>query len=157
MADIAVGPAAGHDAKLYYNSGTNASPTWVEITHAIDVAMSDYGVNAVAANARSSNYEGFVPGLIKSGATFTYLHKRGTDSVRTALLAMISGRTSVQFSIMDGGILLVGAVGLRAFFLLEKFAMTQGQEGAMVWDASLKPSTYYESGSLVSPSIVVIT
>lgn len=157
MADIPVGPVAGQDCKTYYNSGTHASPTWVEVTRAIDAAVSEFGVNQVEAKARISNFEAFVNGLIKTGCTFTYLHIRGTDTVRDAMLGMVTGRTSKEFAFMDGGITLVGARGLRAFFNMEKFTWGQNQEGAQIYDASLKPAYVIESGSKVDPDLYIVT
>lgn len=156
MADIAPGPVAGVDCKLYYNSGTNASPTWVEITHAIDVAVPDFGVNQVEANARSSKFESFVNGLIKLGMTFTYLHVRGTDTVRAAMLAMVTGRTPKQFAAMDGDITHVGALGVKAFFNMEKFSQSQDLEGKLAWDGSLKPAYAIESAAKVEPAMFVV-
>lgn len=156
MADIPVGPATGLDCKLYYNSGTHATPTWVEIKKARDVALSDFGVNPVEANSRESPNEAYTPGLVKNGATFTYLHTRGADTVRDAMIAMVTGRTAKEFALMDGGIALVGARGLRCFFLMEKFAYSQDLEGNQVWDASLKPAYVIEAGAKVEPDLYVI-
>jgi hypothetical protein len=156
MADIVPGPVSGLDCKLYYNTGTNASPTWVEITQAIDVAVPDFGVNQIAANSRGSKYESFVNGLIKLGMTFGYLHVRGTDTVRDALAGMVTGRTAKQFAAMDGDITHVGARGVKAYFNMEKFGQTQGFEGATVWDASLKPAHFIESSAKVEPAIYVV-
>jgi hypothetical protein len=156
MADIAPGPVAGIDCKLYYNTGTNASPTWVEIMQAIDVGVPDFGVNQIAANSRGSKWESFVNGLIKLGLTFGYLHQRGTDTVRDAMVSMVTSRTAKQFAAMDGDITAVGARGVRAFFNMEKFGQTQGLEGATVWDASLKPAYAIESSAKVEPTMYVV-
>jgi hypothetical protein len=157
MANITPGPAAGVDCKMYYNTGTHASPTWVEIPQAQDVAIPDYGCNQVEAKARVSFYEAFVNGMIKLGLTFQYLHQRGTDTVRDALVGMVSGRSSKEFAVMDGGITLVGARGVRCFFNMEKFAYTQGLEGTQVWDASLKPAYAIESSAKVDPDLYIVT
>lgn len=156
MADIAVGPVAGIDCKAYYNSGTNASPTWVEITRGQNFSVPDFGVNPVEAHSRASVWESFVAGLIKVGVSFTYLHTRGADTVRDAFTTMVTSRTSVQFAIMDGTITLVGARGVKAFFLMEKFSYSQDLEGAQVWDASLKPAYVIESSAKVEPTLSII-
>lgn len=157
MSTIPDGPLAGLDAKLYYNAGTTDTPTWTEVERARDVAISDFGVNQVEANSRESKWEAYVNGLIKLGMTFTYLHSRGTDTVRDALLGMVTGRTAKEFAVMDGDITLDGAQGVRAYFNMEKFAPTQDLEGAQVWDASLKPAYRVESGSRVEPSYYVVS
>jgi hypothetical protein len=156
MADIPVGPVAGKDCKAYYNSGTHATPTWVEIVRGIDFAVPDYGVNPVEANSRESNFEAFVAGLIKVGLTFTYLHSRGADSVRDALVGMVAARSSKEFAFMDGGITLVGARGVRMFGLMEKFSQSQDLEGKLVWDASLKPAHVIEASAKVDPDLYIV-
>lgn len=156
MADITVGPVIGHDCKAYYNSATAATPTWVEITQARDVAVPDFGNNAVAANSRASNNESFLPGLIKYGVTFTYLHTKGADTVRDVFTTMVTGRSTKQFAFMDGGIALVGARGVKMFAMMEKFSYSQGQEEAMSWDASLKPAYVIESAAKVEPTLLIV-
>lgn len=157
MANIAVGPVAGIDCLAYYNSGTHASPTWVAIPNMRDVSIPDYGVNPVEANSRASNYEAFVAGLIKVGITFNYLHVRGTDTVRDIFTTMISGRSTKEVAIMDGGIALTGARGIRMFAICDKFAYSQDLEGAQVWEGSLKPAYVIESSAKVDPDLFLIT
>jgi hypothetical protein len=156
MADIATGPVAGIDCKAYYNSATHATPTWVEIKKGINFSVPDYGVNQVAANSRESVNEAFVNGLVKNGINFTYLHTRGPDTVRDALAGMVSGRTSKEFAIMDGGIALVGARGVRMYGNMEKFGYTQDLEGAQQYDASLKPAYVIEASAKVEPDMYII-
>lgn len=157
MADIVPGPVAGIDCKLYYNSATTrATPTWVEVTKARDVAVPDYGVNAIEANSRASLYECFVAGLIKVSLTFTYLHYRGADTVRDYFTTMVSSRTVEEFAAMDGTITLVGARGVKFYGIMEKFAYTQDLEGAQVWDASVKPA-YEVQTTQMEPTLLVVT
>ena len=157
MADIPVGPVTGVDCKAYYNSGTHATPTWVEITHGRNFSVPDYGVNQVEANSRASVNESFVNGLIKNGITFSYLHVRGADTVRDALASMVSGRSPKEFAIMDGGIALVGARGIRMYGNMEKFGYTQDLEGSQVWDAVLKPAYFIEASAKIEPELYIIT
>lgn len=156
MADIPVGPAPGLDCKAYYNSGTHASPTWVEIKKGRDFSIPDFGVNPLEANSRESKFEAYTPGLIKCGIGFTYLHSRGADTVRDALAGMVTGRTSKEFAIMDGDITLVGALGLRMFGIMEKFSQSQDLEGNLAWDASLKPAYVVEASAKVEPDLYIV-
>ena len=156
MADIPVGPVAGVDCKAYYNSGTHASPTWVEITKGQNFSVPDFGVNPIAANSRESKWEAFTAGLIKSGINFSYLHSRGPDTVRDALAGMVTGRTSKEFAVMDGDITHVGARGLRMFGIMEKFTYGQDLEGNQAWDAALKPAYVVESSAKVDPDLFIV-
>ena len=51
-----MGLKIGGDWKLYYNSGTNASPTWVEINLVGDINL-NLSVGEAAANLRVSGWD----------------------------------------------------------------------------------------------------
>lgn len=148
-------PTLGLDCKTYYNSGTNASPTWVEITDAIDVSF-EYGTTAVEIKSRASINMATLPGLINTGATFTLLHTLGTNTVRAALLAIVSGRTPKQFAFMDQAIATTGAIGLKAYMILEAMNGNQPLEEGMTWDITLKPAMFIESAAIINPTLVAI-
>jgi hypothetical protein len=146
----------GFDCKLYYNTGTHASPTWVLIPRAINVSVPDFGCNQVATPSRGSNFEAFLNGLIRTGLNFTYAYKAGTDTVLTALLGMVTGRTAKEFAVMDGAIATTGSRGLRAYFNIENAPWNQELEGRMEVDFTLKPAYFEESGSKVDPDVYVV-
>jgi hypothetical protein len=148
-------PTVGLDCKAYYNSATNASPTWVEITDAIDVSY-EYGATQVEIKSRASINLGHLNGLIKHGATFTLLHTVGTNVVRTVLLAIVSARTPKQFAFMDQAIATTGALGAKSYYNLESMNAGQPLEEGMTWDLSLKPAHFIESAAKVEPVIIVI-
>jgi len=147
---------AGLDCILYYNSGTHAAPTWVEIPRAINVNVPDFGVNQIAANARLSKFEANLNGLIRTGLNFSYAYKRGDDTVRDALLGMVTGRTAKEFAVMDGDIDTAGNRGLRAFFNIENAPFSQELEGQVTIDFTLKPAYVEESDAKVEPDIYVV-
>jgi len=148
-------PQAGLDCKAYYNSGTNASPTWVEITDAIDVSF-EYGTTTIPIKSRASINMAHLCGLINTGATFTLLHTLGTNTVRAALLGIISGRAPKQFAFMDQAIATTGAIGLKAYMFLEAMNANQPLEEGMTWDLTLKPAYFVESSAVVGPTVVAI-
>jgi len=152
---MATAPTIGLDCKAYYNSATNASPTWVEITDAIDVSF-EYGATQVEIKSRASINLGHLSGLIKHGATFTLLHTVGANTVRAALLAIVSGRTAKQFAFMDQAINTSNAIGAKSYYNLESMNGSQPLEEGMTWDIALKPAHFIESAAKVEPSIVVI-
>lgn len=152
---MATNPTIGLDCKAYYNSATNASPTWVEITDAIDVSF-EYGATQVEIKSRASINLGHLSGLIKHGATFTLLHTVGANTVRAALLAIVSGRTAKQFAFMDQAINASNAIGAKSYYNLESMNGSQPLEEGMTWDIALKPAYFIESAAKVEPSIVVI-
>jgi hypothetical protein len=146
---------AGLDCKAYYNSGTNASPTWVEITDAIDVSF-EYGTTTIPIKSRAGINLAHLAGLINTGATFTLLHTLGTNTVRAALLGIISGRAPKQFAFMDQAIATTGAIGLKAYMFLEAMNANQPLEEGMTWDLTLKPAYFVESAAVVGPTVVAI-
>jgi len=152
---MATAPQIGLDCKAYYNSATNASPTWVEITDAIDVSY-EYGTTQVAIKSRASINMGNVSGLINHGATFTLLHTVGTNAVRAALLAIVSGRAPKQFAFMDGAIATAGSIGVKSYFNVEGMNASQPLEEGMTWDITLKPAHFIESTAKVEPTLVAI-
>lgn len=152
---MATMPTAGLDCKLYYNSGTNASPTWVEIVDAIDVSF-EYGTTAIPIKSRASINSANLAGLINVGATFTMLHTIGTNTIRAALLGIVSGRAPKQFAIMDQAIATTGAIGLKSYMFVETMNGNQPLEEGMTWDLTLKPAHFIESAAKVEPTVVAI-
>lgn len=153
---MATMPTLGLDCKLYYNSGTHASPTWVLIGDAIDVSF-EYGTNTPEIKARSSINMATLAGLIKHGGTFTLLHTIGTNSVRAALLAIVSGRAPKELAFMDQAIATSGALGARFYANLENMSMSQPLEEGATWDISAKPAYFIESAAKVEPDIYIVT
>lgn len=152
---MATQPVIGLDCFSYYNSATNASPTWVNITDAIDVSYS-YGATQVPIKSRASINLGHLNGLINHGATMSVLHTIGTNTVRAALLAIVATRTPKQFAFMDQPIATTGALGAKGYYNLEQMDANQPLEEGMAWACTLKPAHFTESAAKVEPSIVVI-
>lgn len=152
---MATMPTVGLDCKAYYNSGTNASPTWVEIVDAIDVSY-EYGTTQVEVKSRANINSANLSGLINVSATFTLLHTIGTNTIRAALLGIISGRAPKQFAFMDQAIATTGAIGLKAYMNLEGMNANQPLEEGMTWDITLKPAHFIESAAVIAPTVVAI-
>lgn len=149
-------PTVGLDAKAYYNSGTHASPTWVLIDDIID-ATPGFSAALVEIKSRASTWKGTLYGLLEAGVTFTLLHRKGTDTVRAAILAIITGRTPKEFAFMDQAIATVGACGFRAFMNLENCNRTEQLEEGLAYDVSGKGAYKTESSSKVDPDFYVVS
>jgi hypothetical protein len=143
-------PIVGLDAKLYYNSGTHASPTWVLIADAID-ASSDIATTMVEIASRASNYAGNLPGLVKFSGSFTLLHTLASNSVITALTGMATGRSAKEFAFMDQLIATNGSKGMRFFAYIETMSLGAGLEEGETWDISLQSAFVIESSAKVDP------
>jgi hypothetical protein len=148
-------PQVGLDGKAYYNSGSHASPTWVLIDDIIDATPGISGT-LVEIKSRASNWKGTLYGLLEAGVTFTLLHRKGTDSVRAAILAIITGRTSKEFAFMDQLIATSGACGFRAYLNLESANRNENLEEGMQYDISAKGAYKTESSAKVDPDFYVV-
>lgn len=101
----------GMEHKLYYNTGTYASPTWVEITYARDVNLNwEFGEGNIS--SRASAHFKSKAALIRTTIEGDLLYQPGT--AWTALIAIILARTATEFACYDGAIATSGSQGLRA-------------------------------------------
>lgn len=94
---------AGKRWKLYYNTGTHASPVWAAIGRARDIKM-PRGKGQADGSRRESTYEIAESALKTTGLEFGYVYKPGTDAVRDALEASYYSDTKIQFAVADGPI-----------------------------------------------------
>lgn len=156
MANVDTGPYAGLDAKLYYNSATHATPTWVEVTRAIDVSA-NISQEAVQLPSRASRWNKALPGLKDAEISFGYRVAKGADTVLDALLTMIASQAIKEFAVMDAAIALVGAQGLRAFCMLTAQNLNQGLSDGGVIEFSMKPAYKEESSAVVDPDWYEVT
>ena len=140
----------GKDAKLYYNTGTFASPTWVEITRAIDVSVS-LGKNDASISSRESEWEQMGGGLKTAEVEFDYLHAVGADTVFDALLSAYLNDTVTEFAAMDGAIATSGNQGLRAYCIVFSMDYDQSLEEGQKFSFGLQPSRFVESAALKVP------
>lgn len=150
-------PKTGYNMKLYRNTGTFASPTWVEIAEVGDVNLSDFTRQMAELKRRGKQFTKNLASLINSivitfklpfglgASTYTYL--------RTAFLA----GTAFEVAIMSGDITTPGEEGLRCPILLEQFPWNQALEEASGHDVQLKIAYMVSGGSEVDPVWLVIT
>ena len=149
-------PVVGKDCKLYINTGTRATPTWVEVKKAINVSA-NLGKGEADISARFSGWKLTKGALKELEITFTYRHKRGTDTVFDSLLSAYLNDTPREFAVMDAAITEVGAQGPRAFCEVISMNLTQELENAQEFEIALKPTYQEESGVLMEPSWFEVT
>lgn len=141
----------GKDAKLYYNSGTHSSPTWNEITKAKDVNI-DLGKNEAEVNSRESEWEMVGAGLKTVSVDFGYLNVPGTsDTVFQALKDAYINDTPTQFAIMDQAVGTSNSKGVRAYFIVTGMSRPEPLEGALMYNFTLRPTRFDDSGTLREP------
>jgi hypothetical protein len=147
----------GRNCKLYYNSGTNAVPVWVEIKRAMDVAVDGLEKNEVNVQDREDPWEAAGAGAKKASLAFGYLFKPGTDSVFTALRSSFFNDSNLEFAVMDQAITNDGAQGLRFFGQVFGFPYSQELESGQTVDVSVKRARHEEGGVLILPSWMTVS
>ena len=153
---VAERPVTGLECKLYYNSATHASPTWVEVTRAINVSFS-LSKGEADQSSRISSWK-MQKGTLKDlEITFTYRKKQGTDTVFDALIAAALGETIYEYAVLDGAHNLSGAQGIRSFCEIMSAGNTQDLESAEEVEFTLKPTYKEESAALVTPDWYKVT
>lgn len=145
------GELLGRECYLYYNSATNATPTWVLIANAVDVSFSidkNYG----DVSSRASGWKKNKAALKDLSVSFGYRYKQGvTDSVFDALRANAIANTATEFFIADGVAATSGTEGIRAFLDLT-FGRDEPLEDGVLCPFEAKHVAAYESSSMVEPS-----
>jgi len=151
---ITAGSAIGQAGKLYRNTGTNASPVWVEIKRAKDVSV-PFTKGEADVSRRESAWEMFIGALKSVGLSFGYQHKRGTDADRTALLASLISGTPIQFAAMDDDITTPGAFGVKFYGEVFEFPLNQALKDGQTVEVVVKNTEFEEpAGTLIEPTIV---
>jgi hypothetical protein len=147
----------GSACKAYYNSGTDASPTWVEITLVGDVNLSDLGTNLAEVNLRASSYVLNLAAKLH-GSVEMLVAYNPANTAMDALLTAFFAKTVYQFAFMDGNIATAGSEGFKAFCIIESFPIQQPLEGMVAIDTMRLALAYEEeSNTLVEPSWYTVT
>ena len=109
----------GFAGRVYYNSGTHGSPTWVDVTEAVGIKIGD-SWSTFDASDRSSSVKKFLPSMCEWTMEFDVLW----DSSSTTLLAIRTAyraNTAVNFWFADGPSATVGSSGPNAEWLITEF------------------------------------
>lgn len=146
----------GIDQKTYYNSATDASPTWVEISEIGDVTVPDLGANAHVVNVRSTSWMLALPGRLKNASfDFNLAHNIG-NTVFDALRGFALARTIKQFANANGAIATSGTEGIKAFAFFEDFPWNAPLDDVANHDCVARFAWQEESSALVPPAWLVI-
>lgn len=143
----------GFDHKLYYNSATHASPTWVEVAQVGDLSA-DVLRRLAEVLIRESRWPGNCVGSFDATITFPMLYNPGGtafDALRTMFFANGSSAHK-QFYIADGASGTSGTQGLRIACVMENFPWKSNLNApSMIDQVTLRPAYFEESGSRVEP------
>ena len=140
----------GNDNKLYYNSGTNASPTWVLIDIVGDVTL-EQGVNEAEVDLRLSGYILNLDAKKTCGLSAAIANHFG-NTVFDALKTLWENKTHKQYAVSDIAIASSGAEFFKMFAFASAWPWNQATQEMTSHDVTLSPSYTEESGSLVEPA-----
>lgn len=121
--DLKRGAFSGKETKLYYNSATHASPTWVLIDRARNIQVND-GPALSEVEFHGSKNTSNIPGYAAFSGSFEYVRRKGTDTVYDALVAARDAGSPLELQHLDGPIATVGSKGWKAPVLLGEGSST---------------------------------
>ena len=142
--------AVGNDLKLYYNTGTDASPTWSEICQTGDISV-DLSCNDAEVDLRCTNWLLNLPAKLSGGINLKLAFNPG-NTVYDALRGMFFSRTVKQFAVANGAIATTGTEYFKAFAYFSSFNWSLATQEMSSHDAKLSLAYEEESGSLVEPA-----
>ena len=102
----------GFDGKIYRNTATYATPTWVEVT-AFENVNVNFGFGQAESNSRDSQFERYKLGTAKAPVTARLKTKAGNADYEAIMDAFALG-TVLDLLILDGSKDTVGSRGIRA-------------------------------------------
>jgi len=126
------------NAKLYYNTGTYASPTWTEITLVKDVTLNLEKDEIDLTTRASGGFKEAADGLIDASVDFNHLWD-ASDTAFTALQTAFFNKTAEEFLVLDGSSATTGNQGLRATCMILSFTRNEALGEALTVDISIKP------------------
>lgn len=126
------------DAKLYYNTGTYATPTWTEITNVKDVTLNLEKDETDVTTRASGGYKEFVDGLIDASVDFNMVWDTA-DTAFTAIQTAFFAKTAEEFLILDGDEGTAGSQGLRVTCMIKSFTRNETLGEALTADVSIRP------------------
>lgn len=132
-------PIIGFQGKLYYNSASYASPTWVLIDNVGDIKMTDDAEESEIGVRSMGGFAVYVAGLRKVGWEWSMVYDPA-DTKQTALRTNYAARTPTEFLILDQANGTSGSQGIRLTCMITKFPRQEELSKAMMVDVAIKPT-----------------
>jgi len=132
----------GMEAKLYRNTGSYETPTWVEMTNVKDLTLNLEKGEADVTTRANDGWRA-TAGTLKEGSVEFEMVWDTEDEGFTVIQSAWFDGTSLELAVMDGDITVAGTQGLRATFAVISFTRNEPLEEAMSVNVTVKP-TYAE-------------
>lgn len=157
MTNYGGGPKTGGRMKLYRNTGTITTPTWLLVEEVQDVSIPDFSMGLAELKRRANNFTKNLPALIGSISVEFRLH-HGLDSTNyTAMRTNHLAGTAEEWAIADDAIATTGTHYLRIPVLVEQFPWDQPLEDVSGHDIRLSIAYMDDSGTEVDPSWNIVS
>ena len=127
----------GMNAKLYYNTGSYASPTWTLIDNVRDLTLNLERGDTDITTRGGAGWRQSVATLADGSIDFGMVWDTA-DTVFTAIKNAFVNNTTVEFLALDGLQATTGSQGLRATMAITSFSRNEGLEDALTVDVSAK-------------------
>lgn len=152
-----IGPVAGCDAKMYYDSADSiTTPTWVELKNIKDVAEPD-SAEKLDVSTRASRNKKYWSGMVDQAITTQYQYQKGaTDSVFTALKAKKESGEQIQLAVCDGAITVPTNVYFKDWYVITKFDRKEDLGGTLLYEVEFSPAPKFNAGVLVDRSYTTV-
>jgi len=132
-----VGVRLGMEAKLYWNSGTYAVPTWEEMGNVKDVTLNLEKGEADVTTRANDGWRATL-GTLKEGSIEFEMVWDTDDAGFLALKDAYFNDTAIEMAVMDGDVAASGSQGLRASFSVTNFSRSEPLEEAIGVSVTLK-------------------
>ena len=134
-----MGVRLGMEARLYRNSASYATPTWVEVTNVKDVTLNMEKGEADVTTRANNGWRATV-GTLKDASVEFQMVWDTADAGFTEIQQAFFGNTPIEFAIMSGDITDPESEGLRATCDIFSFTRNEALEEAIMVDVSIKPT-----------------
>jgi len=144
----------GYEGRLYYNTGTPASPIWAPINTVKDVTLNQEA-NDIDDTSRTTNgWRSRIQGLKQWGCEFEMIYTP-SDAAWQAVRENFEAGTPAEILVLDQDIAIDGAEGLRGFAEVTGFdkeePLEDVQMNSTTFVGSSEPVWVEASGGVVSP------
>ena len=129
----------GLNAKLYRNTGTYASPTWVEMTNVKNVTLNLESAEADVTTRANNGWRATVPTLKDASIEFEMVWDT-EDAAFEAIQEAFLDSTPIEVLALDGPEGTAGSQGLRATCSVLSFSRNEQLEEALMVSVNLKPT-----------------
>lgn len=157
-----IGPIAGNECKLYYNTTLAATFTVagsVLVTEAIDVSVS-LAAGKTDVMSRASMWKSKIPTLDELSLSFGYLYNSDVgDTLFNALRAAYLAKTPWHWAVLDNVNATPGAKGSQGITfigIITEFNHEQPLEGTVVYNLVVDPIRAKVSNAIVNPAWLTV-